>query len=67
MAKILRINDYQKDYEISALNNFLRDTFEIAFGDDAIKKEYTMYEVIAKLREFSDKAQHYDELVEESK
>lgn len=35
---------------------FLEEVFEIAFGDDAINKGYTYAEVVAKLREFSDKA-----------
>lgn len=61
------MEDYQKTYSIKALNKFLENTFELAFGDDAINKAHTMHDVVEKLREFSDKANHYDELVEESK
>lgn len=37
-------------------NAFIESVFEIAFGDDAINKEYTQEEVLKKLREFSDQA-----------
>ncbi len=36
--------------------NFKEEIFEIAFGDNAINKDYTEEEVIAKIREFSDLA-----------
>jgi len=35
--------------------NFKEEIFEIAFGDDAINKDYTDEEVIKRIREFSDK------------
>ena len=35
---------------------FIEDVFELAFGDDAINREFTFDEVLAKLREFSDAA-----------
>ena len=54
--------NYQKEYSIYALNRFLEDVFEIAFGDDAINKEYTMIEVVTKLKEYSDKSLKYEEL-----
>lgn len=58
-------NNYQKEYSIYALNRFLEDVFEIAFGDDAINKEYTMIEVVEKLRQFSDSSQDaFDLLLE---
>lgn len=41
---------------------FIDLAFEIAFGDDAINKGYSREEVLAKLREFSDKALELDEL-----
>jgi len=40
--------------------NFLEEVFELAFGDDALNKEYTNAEVLVKLREFSDKALLWD-------
>jgi hypothetical protein len=33
---------------------FKEAIYEIAFGDDAINKDYTEVEVINKIREFSD-------------
>ena len=33
---------------------FVEDIFEIAFGDDAINKEYTHEEVVKKIRSYSD-------------
>lgn len=35
---------------------FLADVFEIAFGDDAINRDFSYEEVLERLREFSDKA-----------
>jgi len=34
--------------------SFIENVFEIAFGDDAINKDYSREEVLIKLREFSD-------------
>lgn len=39
---------------------FIENVYEIAFGDDAINKEYTQQEVLNILREFSDKALAFD-------
>lgn len=36
--------------------DFREEVFELAFGDNAINRDYTEEEVIARLREFSDKA-----------
>ena len=47
------MEDYQKSYSKKALNTFLEKTFEIAFGDDAINKGYTMKEVVGKLDEYN--------------
>ena len=41
--------------------SFREQAFEIAFGDDAINKGYTDDEVIAKLREFSDKSLWFEQ------
>ena len=35
---------------------FLSNVFEIAFGDNAINKNYSYEEVLKRLREFSDNA-----------
>ena len=40
---------------------FVEQAYEIAFGDDAIRKGYGFEEVIAKLMEFSDDALKYEE------
>jgi len=56
------VSNYQKSYTVKALNTFLENAFEIAFGDDAINKEYLMVEVINKLREHSDNAWKYEQL-----
>lgn len=50
--------NYQKYYSIKALNTFLEKSFEIAFGDDAINKDYKMIDVINQLREHSNLAMH---------
>ena len=49
--------DIVEDKETS----FKEAIFEIAFGDDAINKDYTEEEVIKKVREFSDKAYEVEE------
>jgi len=33
---------------------FIEEVFEIAFGDDAINRDFSYEEVLARLREFSD-------------
>jgi len=65
MSNVVKLKNHQRAFTTRALNKFLEETFELAFGDGAIDK-YHMFEVVEKLKEFSDKAQHYDELVEES-
>jgi hypothetical protein len=35
---------------------FIERVFELAFGDNAIERDYTREEVLEKLREFSDNA-----------
>ena len=40
---------------------FKEEVFEIAFGDNAINKEYTEREVLNKLIEFSNFALKYEE------
>jgi len=43
-----------------AETTFKEAVFEIAFGDDAINKEYTEEEVLNRLREFSDLSYKYE-------
>ena len=33
---------------------FIEEVFEIAFGDDAINRDFSYEEVLGRLREFSD-------------
>jgi len=40
--------------------SFKERVYELAFGDDAINKDYSDEEVLAVLREFSDKALAFD-------
>jgi len=35
---------------------FIEEVYEIAFGDDAINRDFSYEEVLERLREFSDKA-----------
>jgi hypothetical protein len=38
------------------LRSFIEEVFEIAFGDDAINRDFSYEEVLERLREFSDKS-----------
>ena len=40
---------------------FIEEVFEIAFGDNAINRDYSMGEVLERLMEFSDNALKYEE------
>jgi len=42
-------------------DEFIEEVFEIAFGDNAINKDYSYNEVIDQLLEFSDHALKYEE------
>ena len=53
---------YFKDLE--AFKNvayFLEEVYEIAFGDEALNRDFSPEEVIEELQSFSDKALKYDE------
>lgn len=39
---------------------FIEEVFEIAFGDNAINRDYSMGEVLDRLMEFSDDALRYN-------
>ena len=43
---------------------FIEEVFEIAFGDNAINRDYSMGEVLDKLMEFSNNALKYEECEE---
>jgi len=38
------------------ISEFITEVFEIAFGDDAINRDFSYEEVLETLREFSDTA-----------
>ncbi len=38
------------------LDDFIEEVFELAFGDDAINKGFSVDDVLNELRSFSDKA-----------
>ena len=40
---------------------FIEEVFEIAFGDNAINRDFSMGEVLDRLMEFSDNALKYEE------
>jgi hypothetical protein len=40
---------------------FIESVFEIAFGEDAIKKGFSKAEVIARIQEYSDESLEYEE------
>jgi len=42
-------------------NEFVMQVFEIAFGDDALEKDYSYEDVINQLIEFSNHALKYEE------
>ena len=53
---------YFKDLEaFESVKKFIEETYEIAFGDDAINKDWHPDAVIEELKKFSDKALKYDE------
>jgi hypothetical protein len=54
----------EPDYEIACLKavSFLDEIYEIAFGDNAINKDYSEKELINMLRYFSDTTDKYEGL-----
>ncbi len=46
---------------MSKEKEFVEDVFEIAFGDNAINRDFSYEEVLERLREFSDKALEDDD------
>lgn len=44
---------------------FIEDVFEIAFGDNAIYKDYSQSEVLKRLRDFSKKAYAFEQKAQE--
>lgn len=53
-----------KGFEFWNDASFKELVYEIAFGDDAINRDFSEEEVLAMLREFSDKALAFDEALD---
>tara|TARA_R100001480_G_scaffold19616_3_gene29169 strand:- start:727 stop:942 length:216 start_codon:yes stop_codon:yes gene_type:complete len=50
------------DFEqVKTKDQFIEEVYEIAFGDDAINRDYSMPEVLERLMEFSDNALKWEE------
>ena len=47
--------------QVKTKDQFIEEVYEIAFGDDAINRDYSMPEVLEKLMEFSDNALKWEE------
>ena len=43
------------------MSNFIEEVYEIAFGDEALNRDFSPEEVIEELQSFSDKALEFDE------
>ena len=43
------------------MSNFIEEVYEIAFGDEALNRDFSPEEVIEELQSFSDKALKYDD------
>tara|TARA_R100000234_G_C4944740_1_gene154561 strand:+ start:289 stop:435 length:147 start_codon:yes stop_codon:yes gene_type:complete len=42
-------------------DQFIEEIYEIAFGDNAINRDFSFEEVIERIQEFSDNALKYEE------
>tara|TARA_R100001443_G_scaffold117176_1_gene140286 strand:+ start:1931 stop:2104 length:174 start_codon:yes stop_codon:yes gene_type:complete len=48
-------------------NEFIEEVFEIAFGNNAINKNYSYNEVLKQLMQFSNNAFKYEKLLDNNK
>ncbi len=46
---------------VRTLDEFVEEVYELAFGDDAINRDYSMGEVLDRLRQYSDDALRWEE------
>ena len=61
--KVLKtIRELNRSYKRYKDDEFIEKVFEIAFGNDAIKKDYSRDDVLEKLMEFSNNALKLEEL-----
>ena len=56
------IRELNRSYKRYKDDEFIEKVFEIAFGNDAIKKDYTRDDVLERLMEFSNKSLKLEEL-----
>lgn len=56
-----KITQSQRKAWATQEQTFIQDAFEIAFGNNAIYKDYSFEEVLKRLRDFSKKAYAFDE------
>ena len=48
-------------------DQFIEEVFEIAFGDNAINRDFSFEEVLEELSRFSDEALKWDSIPDEDK
>lgn len=51
-----------QDKQAAATQKFIEDIFEIAFGDNAINRDFSYEDVTKTLKEFSEKSWQYEQL-----
>ena len=58
-------NPYFQDLEaFESIKDFIEEVYEIAFGDNAINREFTQQDVLDQLRQFSDDScEKHEELI----
>jgi len=61
-AVIKLIREVNRQYKSYKDDEFIEKVFEIAFGSDAIKKDYSRDDVLERLMEFSNKSFKLEEL-----
>ena len=53
--------DIEEELAFKTVKDFIEKAYELAFGDDAINRDWHPDAVIEELKKFSDKALKYDE------
>ena len=56
------IKNFYDFEQVKTKDQFIEEVYEIAFGDDAINRDYSMPEVLERLMEFSDNALKWEEI-----
>ena len=56
--------DIEEELAFKTVKDFIEKAYELAFGDDAINREYDPMEVLERLKEFSDNALKLEENLE---